>query len=234
MKSLCITTLLSVCVASILSCNGTPTYFSKPIFDSDQKHIGDSIFSDNLIEKIIFTDSTYEIDSVVFSRYNNAARTIKAINTFMGGKVVFENNEYFENGNIKKYKFIDEDNSHCFYERLYNVNGKLMKSRGYLFFQGYIVDTVHPGIKIKKGTTIAYRIYYPNPPDCYSKVYITDETGVKYDVFKKSNFINFLQTVKQDNDEVGFYKATILLEMIDKSADTTMRFKQDAILEVVQ
>jgi hypothetical protein len=217
-----------------LSCNNKSTYTLKPFFDPYGKKVGDSVYRDNLIEKIVFTDSTYEIDSVVFSRYDNPAKTLKASNTFMNGKHVFENVIYYQNGNIADYKFIDEDSSNYFYERTYSSKGKLLWSRGYVFYQGYIIDTTPvSGIKVKQGTSIAYRIYHPNPPDCVTNLYLVDGEGKKWSVFEKSKFLDFLQTVWQDNYDLGFFGSTFLLELKDKHADTTITFSQDIIMEVV-
>jgi hypothetical protein len=217
-----------------LSCNNRSTYISKPFFDPYGKKVGDSVYCDNLIEKIVFTDSTYEIDSVVFSRYDNSARTIKAINTYMNGKLVFENKYFYRNGNIAVYKFIDEEKSNYFYERWYHSNGLFDQSRGYVFYQGYIIDTTPAsGIKVKQGTSIAYRIYHPNPPDCVTNLYLVDGGGKKWSVFQKSKFLDFLQTVWQDNDKLGFFETTFLLELKDQHADTTITFSQNIIMEVV-
>ena len=96
---------------------------------------------------------------------------------------------------------------------IYNhENGVLIKINGYLFFQGFIIDTTSKNLDIKKGSTINYRIYYPNPPDCISSIYIKNDDGSTYDVFKKSSFLNFLQTTYQDNSTIGTYKINIMLE----------------------
>ena len=157
---------------------------------------------------------------------------MKSLKTFKGGKNIFENIDYYENGNIKKYSFIDEDNSNYYYERLYHSSGALMKINGYLFFQGYIIDTVSKNLDIKKGTIMSYRIYYPNPPDCSAKIYIANDDGKLYDVFKKSNFINFLQTVYQDNNEIGTFKVNILLELKENNLDTIARYTHGLLYTV--
>ena len=233
MKKICLLWIVSY-VVTHLSCENKSTYFSKPFFDADGNKVGDSVYRDNLIEKILFTDSTYEIDSVVFSRYDNSAKTVKAVNTYMKGKFVFENKYYYRNGNIALYKFIDDEKSNYFYERRYRSNGSFAQSRGYVFYQGYIIDTnATIGMTVKQGTSTGYRIYYPNPPDCVTSLYLVDDTGKKWAVFEKSKFLDFLQTVWQDNDNPGFFKSTFLLELNDKHRDTTIRFTQDIITEVV-
>jgi hypothetical protein len=55
---------------SLSACDGKKLDFEKPLFDSDGKHIGDSCFLGGMIRKIVFVDTTYSIDSVVFSRYD--------------------------------------------------------------------------------------------------------------------------------------------------------------------
>ncbi|MBS1927430.1 MAG: hypothetical protein JST95_02405 [Bacteroidetes bacterium] len=218
----------------LASCAEKEKYTKKPFYDLHKKHIGDSIFLNDDIKKIIFIDTSYEIDSIVFSWYSKVHGNLKSAETFKGGKNVFENIEYHENGNIKKYLFVDEDNPNYYYERLYHENGTLLKITGYLFFQGFIVDTTSKSLDIKKGTTINYRIYYPNPPDCISRIYIKNDDGSIYDVFKKSSFLNFMQTTYQDNNIVGTYKVNIMFEQRDKSMDTTFLYNRAIIYKVVQ
>lgn len=226
--------ILFACFIAALSCNNQTVYSSKPFFDSYGKKVGDTVFYDNLIKKIVFTDSSYQIDSVVFSRYDSPDKTVKSVNTFMNGKHVFENVDYYQNGKIAKYKFLDKEKSNIFYERLYSSSGRLLQTWGNVFFQGYLVDTMAINEeKLKKGTSTAFRVFYPNPPDCIASVYVMDEdTGEKYDVFQKSSFLNFLQTTWQDNQSSGYFKTTVLLELFDKHADTTIKYSQTVFFEV--
>lgn len=226
-------TKLLLFIALFTSCGKENSYFTKPFFDAKGKHIGDSVFIDNVVNKIVFIDSSYILDSIVFSRYNNPSNSLKSIESYNDGKRIFENIDYYENGNIKKYSFIDEDNSNYFYERLYHSSGALLKVNGYLFFQGYIIDTASKNSDIKKGSTINYRIYYPNPPDCNVKVYIKNDDGTVYNVFSKSKFLNFLQTAYQDNNELGTYKANIFIELKENSIDTIVRYNHEFIYKVV-
>ncbi len=216
-----------------VSCNEKDNYLKKPIIDSKGQYIGDSLFVNRLIKKIVFIDSSYFIDSIVFDRYENSSQTLKSIRTFRIGKNIFENIDYFENGNIKKYSFIDEDNKNYFFERNYGTNGRLLNTNGYLFFQGYITNVDTDNLEIRKGSSIDYKIYYPNPPDCIVNLYIKYDDGKKYDVFKKSNFINFLQTVYQDNNELGTFKTNILLELKDKNTDSILKYNDELIYKVV-
>jgi hypothetical protein len=217
----------------LLSCNDEAGYVSRPIFDIHKKYIGDSIFVNHAIMKIIFIDTSYEIDSIVFSRYDNSSKSLKSIKTFKGGNNIFENIDYYENGNIKQYSFIDEDNGNYYYERQYHDSGPLIKIRGNIFFQGYIVDTVSKNLDVKVGSTVDYRIYYPNPPDCNVKIYIKNEDGTVYDVFGKSNFLNFMQTVYKDNNKLGNFKVTVLLELKDNSMDTTINYSHSFVYKVI-
>ena len=217
----------------LISCNERKTYLKKPFVDSKGKYIGDSFFVNNLIRKIVFVDSSYFIDSIVFNRYENFAKTLKDIRTFRMGKNIFENIDYFENGNIKKYSFIDEDNKDYFYERNYDNTGRLSSTKGYLFFQGYITNINTDNLEVRKGVSIDYKIYYPNPPDCKVNLYIKYDDGTKHDVFKKSKFLNFLQTVYQDNNELGTFKTNILLELKDKNTDSILRYNNELIYKVV-
>ena len=207
----------------------------KPFYDSKGAHVGDSLFINKLIKKIIFIDTSYTIDSIIFNRYENSENTLKNIRTFRKEKNIFENIDYFENGNIKKYSFIDEDNKNYFYERLYNDSGKIKSINGYLFFQGYVTNINTENLEIKKGQSIDYKIYYPNPPDCNVKIYIKYDDGTKFNVFKKSPFINFLQTVSNDNTELGTYKVNILLELMGKNKnDSIIQYNHELFYKVVK
>ena len=221
----------SIILFIFFSCNKKNEQTKAPFYDSNMKHIGDSIFDNKILSKINFTDTTYEIDSIVFKTNKGFKNRLVSINTYKNGKLIFENIEFYENGNIKKYLFIDEDNSNYYYERLYNKEGKFSTSAGCLFFQGYIIDSSSKSMDIRKGTTITYRIYYPNPPDCKTDIYIKNDDGSVYDVFNKSKFINFLQTVAQDNNELGTFKVNVQLKQ--KSDDTIIFYSKDVIFNVI-
>jgi len=224
---------LMALVVVFISCSEKEIHTKKPFFDSYNRQIGDSFFVNNLVQKIIFLDTSYEIDSIVFTRKSKSSLFLQSVNTYKRGKKIFENIEYYDNGNIKKYSFIDEDNSSYYYERLYHNTGALTKINGEIFFQGFIIDTASKNIDIKKGSTISYRIYYPNPPDCVSNIYIKNDDNSIYDVFQKSNFLNFLQIANQDNDNIGTYKTNIMLELEDRSMDTTIQYIKGVIYKVI-
>ena len=226
-------TAFSFLAIMFIACKEKKKYSKKPFYDLQKKYLGDSIFLNGAIKKIAFIDTSYEIDSIVFNWYTNQSNTLKSVLTYKNGKNIFENIEYHENGNIKKYSFNDEDNPNYYYERFYNHDGVLEKIKGYLFFQGFIIDTTSKDQNIKKGSTINYRIYYPNPPDCISSLYIKNNDGTIYNVFKKSTFINFLQTVYQDNNTVGTYKTNIVLEQKNKNIDTVISYNNEFIFKVV-
>jgi hypothetical protein len=210
-------------------------YTQKSFFDTKGNYLGDSIFVNNRIMKIVFTDSSFEIDSIVFRRYNNTKHSLQSKNTFKKNKTIFENINYYENGNIAQYLFINDDNENDYYERLYSDDGIIRYTKGYPFFKGFIIDTVSPkGMDIKRGVTICYRIYYANPPDCETKIYIKYDDGAIYDVFKKSKVVDFLQTVYQDNDEIGIYKVNVFLELKEKNTDTTLKYNKDVIFRVIE
>jgi antitoxin component YwqK of YwqJK toxin-antitoxin module len=224
---------LSFLAIVFIACREKEKYSTKPFYDLHKKCLGDSIFLNGVIKKIVFIDTSYEIDSIVFNWKDNTCKTLKSVQTFKRGKNVFENIEYYENGNIKKYSFIDEDNPNYYYKRFYNYDGVLENVNGYLFFQGFIIDTASKDQYMKKGSTINYRIYYPNPPDCISKVYIKNDDGTIYDVFMKSTFLNFLQTVYQDNKITGTFKINIVLEQKNKNMDTAIRYNHEFIFKVI-
>jgi hypothetical protein len=210
------TFIIVLTFVAFFSCKDRDAYVKKPFFDTHKKYIGDSVFIDKAISRIVFIDSTYGIDSVVFKRYNNDRNSLKSVQTFKNGKIIFENINYFRNGNIRDYSFIDDDNENDLYKRLYDSSGHLLNIIGHLFFQGYITDVNTKTLEIKKGTSINYKIYYPNPPDCDVNLYVQYDDSTKFKVFKKSAFLNFLQTTSNDNDEPGTYKVNILLELKEK------------------
>jgi hypothetical protein len=214
----------------IFGCKAKSLVHYVPILDSKNKLIGDSIFDNNVLTQIIFIDSTYIIDSIVYERFRNGV--LKSIQTYRAGKNIFENILFYENGNIKKYRFIDDDNPNYYYERSYNSDGIFEKSQGNPFYQGYIIDTTSTSLKIKKGNAITYLIFYPHPPDCKTTLYVKYSDSVKYNVFKKSPFLNFLSTVSQDNDSVGTFRTNILLEIIDR-AGISSQYEHSVIFDVV-
>jgi hypothetical protein len=176
-----------------------------------------------------------EMDSIVFRWYDDLAGKLKEVLTFKEGKNVFENEEYYRNGKIKKYRFNDVDDTSIFYQRTYDENGVMTSSTGHLFFNGFIVDSsATKGSTIKKGTTISHRIYYPNPPDCVSRLYIKNDDGSVYDVFGKVTFINFGQAVYQDNNTEGSYKMAVVLEQKDQVSGITRISSSSIILKVVK
>src|SRR6266571_7705942 len=104
---------------------------NRPILNSKNIHIGDSIFISGVLKKVIFTDSSYVIDSIVYERYDN--NNLKSKSTYKSSKPIFENIEYHQNGKMKKYVFIDDDNANYFYERNYDTLGNLLNKQGELF-----------------------------------------------------------------------------------------------------
>lgn len=216
-----------------VSCKSGKNDFIKPFFDFQNKHIGDSIFVKDSIKKIVFIDSSYIIDSIVFNRYDNPKRSLKSLRTFKDGRTIFENIDYYENGIIEKYSFIDEDDSTYLYERLYHNSGLLLKVNGNLFFQGYTTNINTQNLEVKKNSTIDYKIFYPNPPDCTVNLYLKADNGSLYQVFKKSHFLNFLQTGSNNANEIGTFKVNVLLVLKEHSIDTTVHYNHELIYKVV-
>lgn len=217
----------------ILSCETKNIVSKKPFFDSKGNYVGDSIFLNDLIDKITFADSTYIIDSIVFKRYADYKKHIQSIYTFKGGKNIFENIEYYTNGNMRKYAFIDEDNESYFYQRNYDTSGKLIDHIGEIFFQGYIEGINSETLEVKRNTTIKYNIFYPNPPDCVNEIYIKDNDK-KHKVFKKSKVLGFLQYVYQDNDKLGNFTVDVGLEIRERGHDSVSYFNKPLFFKVVE
>jgi hypothetical protein len=88
-------------------------------------------------------------------------------------------------------------------------------------------------LELKKGEQIDYKIYYPNPPDCKTKLYIKYDDGKLFDVFKKSTFMNFLQTTSNDNDQIGTYKVNILLEIKGNNEDSAVDYNRVLFYKVI-
>lgn len=205
----------------------------RPFLDKRQVHIGDSVFLDNSLSKIIITDSTYEIDSIIFSRYTDVNKTLKSINTYAKGVPIFENIYFHENGVIKEYRFLDDDNNRVFYSRLYSNEGKLISTNGTPFFQGFVTGINTDNLEVKSGTIVNYRIYYPNPPDCSVDILIKYDNGNTYSVFKKSPFINFLQTTGANTDDTGTFKTNVFLLLKEKNGDS-VRYNRELFYKVVK
>jgi len=233
MRKITLYIVVLIFISLLSSCKDKSVYLKKQFFDSKNKYIGDSIFINNIIKTIVFKDSSYVIDSIVYNRYNNSVNNLKSIQTFKNGKNIFENIDYFENGNIKRYSFIDEDNSNYYYQRNYDSNGNFLNTYGYVFFKGYVTNINLDNLEVKKGTTIDYKIFYPNPPDCKAKIYVRVNDSTLFDVFHKSKYLNFLQTVVKDNNELGTYQTNILLELKQNNNDSVIRYDKTLFFKVV-
>lgn len=198
--------------------------------DSNGKHIGDSLFSNDKIVKIIYFDSTLYVDSVVFEYHDQDKLFLKSKQTYMNGHLVFENIDYYENGNIKFYKFIDEDNEKYYYKRFYNLSGKMIQEYGELFFQGFIKN-LDETFDFKLGDTIEYSIFYPNPPDCETNLYIMIDNEPHY-IFSKNEYVNCLQTVKACFSNIGYNKTDVWLSIKENYNDSVLYYNKPLYIEV--
>lgn len=217
----------------LFGCGSEENVYQSAFYDAAGKHIGDSVYLNGVIQKIVMRDSTYYIDSIVFSRYKNTGNTLKSAYTFKDGRRIFQNVDYYENGKIEKYAFIDEEQPTYRYERYYSEKGEVSDVRGYLFFQGFIENMSDIGIDVKLGTDLQYKIYYPNPPDCHVELYVEQDDGQLYNVFKKSKYIDFLKTVANSNESLGTFKVDIHLQLKDPSLDTIATYNHTFIFKVV-
>lgn len=217
----------------LFGCSDKEKIHQNAFYDNNGAHIGDSIYVGGLIQKVIMRDTAYFIDSIVFDRYKNARNTLKSIYTYKAGRQVLQNIDYYENRRIKKYAFIDEDQPSYRYERLYSEEGIVQKVRGYLFFQGFVSNVSDSGIDVKLGTDVQYKIYYPNPPDCKVELFVEQDDGALYNVFRKSKYIDFLQTVANRNNSLGVYESSIHLHLKDPKVDTIAKYNHSFIFKVV-
>ncbi len=223
-----------ICLIYLSSCNERDKYTRTPFFDSKKTHIGDTVFLDGRIDKIIFKDTSYKIDSIVYRWYKNSPSKLYSIVSMRNNNHVFENIYYHENGNIKEYHFHGDENSSLFYDRYYDNYGNLQTIEGDVFFIAYFIDTLNNNpYKVKFGTTTEYRLYYPNPPDCISNIFLKSIDGKQYNVFNKSSFLNYLLTSYQDNKiKEGIFRADIELQLKEKKLDSTAKYCMSYIFEV--
>ncbi len=187
-------------IFTFLACRQRDVIETRPIFSDKKLHIGDSIVVNRLLTKIVFRDTSLIIDSIVYLRFQNSSKSIKAINSYVKGKKAFENIEYNENGKLKSYKFLDPGCENCFYKRDYDNSGNLISSSGNYLFQCTVDKINLEDLSIKNGTTIILRLFYANPPDCKTFTYVRSEGNQKTDVFYQHKQIGFLKTVSVDND----------------------------------
>jgi|GEM_PF-897087 len=186
-----------ILVATLFSCTQkeSPTIKTIKIFNSKGKYIGDSVLNDGLLQKIVFKDSSLIIDSIVFYRYDNDARSVESKFTFIGGDRVFENVEYHQNGQVSRYLFFDEEKHNYFYERIYDTLGNLIEAKGEVFFQGYLSGLNFKTLDAQQGTNLKIKIFHPNPPDCRTKLSVKLEDDSNAEVFSRNKNISFLKEV---------------------------------------
>jgi hypothetical protein len=193
--------LILTLVSFFLSCRQRNIIERKPILNDKKLHVGDSILENGLLTKIIFSDSSLLVDSIVYTRFSNSSKSIKAINTYIKGKKAFENIEYNDNGEIKSYQFLDNDCENCFYKRDYDSSGNLISTNGKYLFQCNADKIDLATLSIKKGTTINLNLFYANPPDCKTLTYVRFTGNKKKDIFYQNEQISFLKTVAVDNND---------------------------------
>jgi len=193
-----------------------------PIISETGKHIGDSILVYDKLSKIVFSDSSYYIDSIVFYRNVKGSHELKSMRTFMNGKNVFENIFYYPDGEIKTYLFIDDSNENYFFKREYDESGRITNEEGKLFFQGYI-DKINPKtLEVKDDNKrMEIKIFYPNPPFDIPFLYVGMDNQ-KADVFKQNKNIPFLKQVWVDTKKGQklWSEINVCLELNGKNNDT--------------
>jgi hypothetical protein len=177
----------------ISACKNDSQLVVKKFSDASGKVVGDSVFFNDVLQKIVFNDTTLIVDSIVYKRFNN--QSIQSINTYVNGKKTFENIEYYENGTIKTYSFLDDNADSFFYRRNYNEQGELIDKKGTPFFQGYLTEIDVNTLEIKAGRDMNIKIFYPNPPNYKAFLYVKVDDTTKGDVFYQNEYIRFLKTV---------------------------------------
>ncbi len=215
----------------ICSCKRTDNLRYKAFYNSENKKIGDSVFLNKMLTKVIFIDKAYFIDSIVYKRYNNDS--LKSVNTFRKGKIVFENKEYYENGKVKDYFFIDEDNPKASFQASYNQSGICNRVVGAAFFQIYYTG-VNKDATVKLNTQVRLNAFFPNPPNAIIKVFIRNEDGSIYDnIFSQNKHIIFLKQTSWDNTDLGYYKIDVCLDITINCSDKSLQFHDPLTFQVV-
>ncbi len=169
--------------------------------DANNNHIIDSIYINNYIHKIVYIK--FYIDSIVFS-YDTDNRLV-AKNTYKKGVRVFENIEYFSNGNINIYEFIDADNEYH-YIREYDKKGMLIKITGNPFFNVYLDSLDFDTQEIKLHTDLGINVFFPNPPNYKPDLYVVGPSSQKWRVFHVNKFVPFLKQVSVSNNKIDLNK----------------------------
>lgn len=224
--------LFIVSLSFFTKCTDNNVYRESSLYDNYGQHVCDSIFENNLVTKVIFSDTLFEIDSIVFTRFKNPDGSLKSKETFKNAQRVFENIYYHPNGKLANYYFFDEDHQDFYYERQYNINGQLENTNGELFYQGFIVDSPKTEGIYSVGTKVTYRIYFPSPPDCDTRIYIRNDDGSIYDVFKRSSVLGFLETASQTTSEQGTFKLKIFLELRDRQKNEVSEYINEIVYQV--
>jgi hypothetical protein len=218
---------------TMCACRSGNVHTVVPFFDDHGKHIGDSVFAEGGLKKIIVRDSTYQLDSIVFDYFRESKGGLKSKYTYRDGKQVFQNIDYFENGRVKAYRFIDQLHKENIYERLYNDKGFLLKINGTPFFQGVVNNMNIESLSVPLGVPVIYKIYFPNPPDCESNVMVKYDDGTIHDFLSKDPYIEFVKSDLIDMDSVGVYRTNFILQLEEKQIDTSFTFERPLIFKVV-
>lgn len=171
-----------------------------PIVSEDGIRIGDSVLLNQNLSKLVFVDSSLWIDSIVYY-YSYFFKKIQAIKTYKRGREVLENISFHSNGSVKTYEFVSSVNENYFYRRDYDTNGVCINSDGEVFLEKHF-SKIDPNTRevIDDGDRMHIRVFYPQPPDCKSFVFVTFADSLKMDVFKQNKIIGFLKEVWVDTE----------------------------------
>ena len=222
---------------SLYSCRENNVLAKRPIHDKDGLHIGDSLFKNEDLEKIIFTDYNLKIDSIVFKRFPSPSRRIKSVNTYIKEKKGFENILYYESGQIKSYQFLDPDCDNCFFIRDYDEFGNLISSRGDFLFQCYIDGIDSKTSSVRSGTTLRLNLFYAKPPNCSVFTFSKFPKEGKVDFFHQNKFISFAKYVSVDVEYKGkesWRRIEIGVEIKDSTTNKLDSSIQSLIYQVLK
>ena len=203
-----INTYIVVTLLVLLSCNNRNITSISHITDNQGNILGDSIFLNGLLSKIVFKDSFFIIDSIVYQYWDNDY--LRSIYTYKDGKNIFENIEFDNDDRYKSYRFISINDT-CIHEREYGIYEQLIELKGPFFFNLFISGLNFDDNTISEEDRLGLKLFLPDPPYCEVKPYIINDEGRKNYVFEKNEHLNYLYTASfgfNDSIEYGINKWT--------------------------
>ncbi len=197
------------------------------IYTSSNTILGDSIFWDGKLSKVIFSDTIFGIDSIVYV-WNSNGR-LASVTNLKNGLPIFERVNYFDNGHIKKYEFIDLTSKFS-YERDYNISGKIDTILGKPFFS-CILRGMYSG-NVPQDSLLRAYLYAPIPPNVETKIYTRFDDGSQEDFDRRRYLTNlFREDIRARGD--GNKRWDIHMKFYDKDKDTIIDISAPLIFKIL-